>query len=128
MSRPTTDMPIFVPVTFRDHPRPSSDSTGASRRFAARKRRFHRTRDRIWSGWSDREAGASRSASALLGEEELDLALGGGGRVRAVHQVLHHGGADVGGQVAADGPGRGLDRVGGAGEGAEGLDAAVPLD
>ena len=39
-----------------------------------------------------------RRASAQVGEEELDLALGGLGRVRAVHDVVLH----LEGEVAAD--------------------------
>ena len=45
-----------------------------------------------------------------------------------MHDVLLHRGAPVAAEVAADGAGQRLGRVGGAGQGAEALDAAVALD
>src|SRR3954464_9269173 len=62
--------------------------------------------------------------SAEVGEEELHLALGGLGRVRAVHDVVLH----LEGEVTADGAGQGLHRVGGAGQPTERLDRARALD
>src|SRR3954451_12122859 len=68
-------------------------------------------------------AGSSRLRGEV-GEEQSDLAGGGLGGVRAVHDVGRH----LEGEVAADGAGRGLHRVGGAGQRAELLDRPRPLD
>src|SRR6478609_7163094 len=61
-------------------------------------------------------------------EPDLDLALGGFRRIRAVDQVLLDLQAPVAAEVAADGAGRRRRRVSGAGEGAEALDHAVALE
>src|SRR4051794_24184215 len=62
--------------------------------------------------------------SAEVGEEELDLAVGRLRRVGAVDDVVLH----LEGEVTADGAGRGLYRVGGAGQRAERLDRPWALD
>src|SRR5690625_761046 len=66
-----------------------------------------------------------RTPSGLqIREEQLDLALGGVGGVRAVHDVLLH----LQRVVAADSPGPGRDGVGGPGQRAERFDGALALD
>src|SRR5215213_3057396 len=64
------------------------------------------------------------TASAQLREEQRDLAGGGLVGVRAVDDVVLH----LEAEVAADGAGSGLHRVGGAGQGAERLDRPRALD
>src|SRR3712207_4220474 len=72
----------------------------------------------------DPAAPISRRASAQLREEQRDLAGSGLVGVRAVDDVVLH----LEGEVAADGAGGGLDRVGGAGQRAERLDRPRALD
>src|SRR5690606_494762 len=71
--------------------------------------------------------GAGGSVSAELGEPERDLARGGLGRVRAVHEVLLDLEAPVAAEVAADGAGERLGGVRRAGERAEAGDDALTL-
>src|SRR3954466_9420130 len=77
-------------------------------------------------GRRERASGGGRGGplSAQLREEQRDLAGGGLVGVRAVHDVVLH----LEAEVAADGGGGGLHRVGGTGQGTERLDGPRALD
>src|ERR1700744_1006162 len=85
----------------------------------------HRARPRLAAGAapSTSDIYLTRARLNEFGEEDLDLPLGRLRGVAAVHDVLR----DLQGVVAADGAGRGLDRVGGAGQRAERLDGPLAL-
>src|SRR6185437_8866180 len=85
----------------------------------------HRVRPRPAVGAAPGTTGIYLPRAGLneFGEEDLDLSLGRLRGVAAVHDVLR----DLQGVVAADGAGRGLHRVGGAGQRAERLDGPLAL-
>src|SRR5471030_2178332 len=70
----------------------------------------------------------ARVESAQLGEPDTDLALGGLSGVRSMNDVLLDLQAPVTAEVAADRTRQRHGRVGGAGQGAEALDATLTLD